>query len=84
MTDDPLSGYPAMMSATQVSEFLNTSVERLAQWRFQGIGPPSTKVTPGTRGLVRYPREELRAYLAARTRATRSTEETRSDATARA
>lgn len=67
MTDDPLGEYPPMMSATQVAEFLNTSVERLAQWRFQGIGPPSTKITPGTRGLVRYPREDLRRYLAART-----------------
>jgi hypothetical protein len=67
MADDPLTSYPAMMSPDQVAEYLGTSAERLQQWRHKEIGPPWTKVTPGPRGLVRYPREDLRAYLRART-----------------
>lgn len=70
MTEDPLAGYPPMMSPPDVAAFLDTSVNRLARWRHEGSGPPWTKVTKGRNGLVRYPREELRAYLAANTTAT--------------
>ena len=67
MADDPLDSYPAMMSAAHVAEYLGTTADQLAQWRHRGRGPAWTKVTEGRTGLVRYPREELRAYLVART-----------------
>jgi predicted site-specific integrase-resolvase len=56
-----------MMAPPDVATFLGTTPERLARWRHEGSGPPWTKVTDGRNGLVRYPREDLRRYLAART-----------------
>lgn len=69
MEDDPLAAYPAMMTPGQVATFLNTSTDRLAQWRYRGRGPAWTKVTEGRTGLVRYPREELRTYIRTNTTA---------------
>jgi Helix-turn-helix domain len=67
MENDPLDKYPAMMTAGQVAEYLGTTVKLLAQWRTRGSGPPWTKVTPGKAGLVRYPREDLRAFIRSNT-----------------
>lgn len=67
MSDDPLSGYPPMISPPDVAAFLDTTVAQLAQWRHQGSGPPWTKLTTGRNGAVRYPREALRDYLTANT-----------------
>lgn len=64
---DPLSGFPAHIRAADVAEFLGVSVQLLADWRKAKIGPPFTKLTAGRNGAVRYPREGLRAYLAANT-----------------
>lgn len=66
MTIDPLDQYPAMMSPAEVAEYMGVDKARLAQWRYRGEGPPYVKVTPRQQGLVRYPREDLRAYIAAR------------------
>lgn len=67
MSDDPLAGYPAYMSPGDVAAVLGTTIAQLANWRYRSRGPAWTKVTEGQSGLVRYPREQLRAYLAART-----------------
>jgi len=66
MTTDPLDRYPAMMSPAEVAEYMGVDKALLAQWRWRGDGPPYVKMTPGRQGLVRYPREELREYIAAR------------------
>lgn len=67
MLDDPLAAYPPMMSSADVAEFLGTTPEQLAQWRYRGRGPVWTKISEGRTGLVRYPREDLRTYIEART-----------------
>lgn len=64
---DPLAGFPAHIRAGDVAEYLGVSVQLLADWRKARIGPPFTKLTAGRNGAVRYPREGLRAYLAANT-----------------
>jgi hypothetical protein len=66
MTIDPLDGYPAMMSSAEVAEYMGVGKARLAQWRHRGGGPPYVKMNPAQQGLVRYPREDLRSWLAAR------------------
>lgn len=66
---DPLDQYPAMMTSAEVAEYMGLDSRQLAEWRYrppEGGGPPYVKVTPGRNGLVRYPRERLRAYLAER------------------
>lgn len=60
---DPLSEYPPMMSVHQVAEFLGVSVDRANAWRRLRRGPVHVKIE----GTVRYPREELRRYVAANT-----------------
>lgn len=59
---------PGMVSTRDLAVFLDVSEGLLAKWRSTGIGPPWVKVSPGTSGLVRYPREDLRTYLAERRR----------------
>lgn len=66
MAIDPLDQYPAMMSSAEVAEYMGVDKARLAQWRHKGGGPPYVKVTPSQQGLVRYPREELRVWVAER------------------
>jgi hypothetical protein len=64
---DPLSGYPTMMTPSDVADFVQVSEGRLATWRGKQVGPPWVKVGDGPNGAVRYPREELRAYIENRT-----------------
>jgi hypothetical protein len=59
---------PGMVSTRDLAVFLDVSEGLLAKWRSTGIGPPWVKVSPGTSGLVRYPREDLRTYLSERRR----------------
>lgn len=66
MAIDPLDQYPAMMSSAEVAEYMGVNTDRLAQWRYRGSGPPYVKVSAQRQALVRYPREELREWLAAR------------------
>jgi hypothetical protein len=68
METDPLDDYPAMMTSAEVAKYMNTTEGVLSQWRKRGGGPPYVKLTPTRNGLVRYPREQLRAYLAERLR----------------
>lgn len=60
---DPLDSYPAMMTAAQVFEFTGISIETLSGWRKTGRGPTYVKMGEGPNGAVRYPREDLRAYI---------------------
>ena len=64
---DPLDKYPAMMTANEVCEYTGISVDRLSKWRQAGRGPIWTKMGEGPTGAVRYPREDLRAYIEAHT-----------------
>lgn len=66
-TIDPLDSYPAMMTAEQVSEYTGVSIDRLNTWRKLGRGPVYVKMGEGRNGAVKYPRESLRGYVAART-----------------
>lgn len=61
---DPLAGFGPMIRACDLAPFFGVSEQQLADWRKQGVGPPWHKLTPGRGGAVRYPREDLRAYLA--------------------
>lgn len=67
MNADPLDKYPPLMSPREVSEFTGISVERLSGWRKSSQGPVYVKMGTGPNGSVRYPREDLRAFLAANT-----------------
>lgn len=67
MPTDPLDGYPPMMTPEQVSEYLGISVDRLNAWRKASRGPVYVKVGERANGAVRYPREQLRQYIAANT-----------------
>jgi hypothetical protein len=60
---DPLAGLPIMIRTRELAAFLNVREGLLTQWRSTGVGPPWVKLTPGAKGAVRYPREELRVYL---------------------
>jgi predicted DNA-binding transcriptional regulator AlpA len=64
---DPLDRYPAMMSPTQVGEFLGVSTITLKGWRRDGKGPQYVKLGDGPNATVRYPRSAVRTYLAERT-----------------
>lgn len=64
--DDPLSGYPAMMTIEQVSEALQVTPRTLFTWRRDNTGPPYVPLGPGTKPSIRYPRQDLRQFLAAR------------------
>jgi hypothetical protein len=66
-TSDPLAELPTMLRAPVVAAILDVSVQQLADWRKDRVGPPFTKLTAGRNGAVRYPREALRAYLDANT-----------------
>ena len=59
-----------MLTPTQVHEITGIALSTLTNWRSQGRGPAWVKVS-GQRGRsggrVRYPEQELLAYLKART-----------------
>ena len=63
---DPIDSYPLMLTAIEVCELTGISVERLNSWRKLGRGPVYVKMGDGPNGAVRYPREDLRAYINAR------------------
>lgn len=65
--NDPWGSYPAMMTVDQVAEALQVAPKTLFLWRKNGSGPPYTQLSDTPSSSVRYPREELRRYLAERT-----------------
>ncbi len=64
--DDPLAGYPAMMTIEQVSSALQVTARTLFTWRRENAGPPYVVLGAGPRPSIRYPRQDLRQFLAAR------------------
>lgn len=46
------------------AEFLSLSVRTLQKWRYEGGGPPFVRIS---RRAIRYSREELKAWMDART-----------------
>jgi predicted site-specific integrase-resolvase len=63
---DPIDSYPLMLTAAEAAELTGISVERLSTWRKIGRGPAYVKMGDGPNGAVRYPREDIRTYIAAR------------------
>ena len=64
-----------MLTAAHVSEMLGVAKQTLARWRDVGGGPKFVKIGVS----VRYPAEEVAAFVAAQTRrsSTSDTDETR-------
>lgn len=60
----PLDQHPPMMTPAQAAGVLRAAESVLARWRRNGEGPTYIQVTPGGSGMVRYPRERLRTWLA--------------------
>jgi predicted site-specific integrase-resolvase len=65
-TPDPMGAYPPYMSPAQVAECIGVDEKQLSQWRYLKIGPPYVKLVPGRSGTVRYSREDVRSFMAAR------------------
>jgi hypothetical protein len=63
----PLDQCAPFMRPIEAAAALLTSESVLTQWRRDGTGPAYVQITPGRHGIVRYPREALRDYLAANT-----------------
>lgn len=67
MSHDPLAGCPPFMTTAQVSAVTQIKPSTLFAWRRDGGGPPFVRLGEGRGSSIRYPREELRNYLAQRT-----------------
>jgi predicted DNA-binding transcriptional regulator AlpA len=67
MTHDPLAGCPPFMTTAQVAAVTQIKPSTLFAWRRDGGGPPFVRLGEGRGSSVRYPREDLRVYLAGRT-----------------
>jgi predicted site-specific integrase-resolvase len=64
---DPLNVYPALMTVEQVAEVIQVRPRTLFAWRRDGGGPPFVRLGDGRGSSIRYPKEDLRTYLAQRT-----------------
>jgi hypothetical protein len=63
----PLDQCAAFMRPIEAAGALLVSETVLTQWRQDGTGPTYVQLTPGRHGIVRYPREQLRDYIASNT-----------------
>lgn len=52
------------LTPAETAELVRVSPKTLANWRWQGIGPAFTKLTPGRSGRIRYHRSSVETYLA--------------------
>lgn len=59
---------PELATRQQVAEYTQTSVPTLARWAAEGVGPAFVRLGP-ERGAVRYRREDVLAWIAARANA---------------
>jgi hypothetical protein len=57
------SKLPEMLTPVEVATILSMSVESLANWRSQGVGPPFMKKTESTKARVLYRREDLLKWI---------------------
>jgi predicted DNA-binding transcriptional regulator AlpA len=57
----------AFLTAAALAEELGLSPDHLARLRMEGGGPRFIKLSPGRTGQVRYRREDVEKWLAART-----------------
>ena len=52
-----------LLTTDEVAKILNINPQLLRLWRHRNEGPPSIKVGPGKKGVVRYSRNALCEYL---------------------
>ncbi len=57
------------LTPAETAKLVKVSPRTLANWRWQGIGPEFTKLTPGRGGRVRYNRRSVERYLSGETAA---------------
>lgn len=57
------------LTPAQAGELMGVSPQTLANWRWLGIGPAYTKLTPGRGGRIRYTRAAVEEWLNERTTA---------------
>ena len=55
------------LTPAETAKLVKVSPRTLANWRWQGIGPTYTKLTPGRGGRIRYLRRSVEQYLAGQT-----------------
>jgi len=58
---------PAYLRPAEAAAMLGVSVPTLADWRLKGTGPTYVRLGDSTRHPIRYPVDDLTAYLDART-----------------
>jgi predicted DNA-binding transcriptional regulator AlpA len=57
-----------LLTRGQAAELLAVSAGTLSRWAAERIGPPFVKLGPSEKASVRYPADELEAFIAARTK----------------
>lgn len=71
MTKKNTSATPAvsrLLTRSQAAELLAVSMGTLSRWAAERQGPPFVKLGTSAKASVRYPADELEAFIAARTR----------------
>ena len=63
-----LEALPLMLTTAQYAELVQKSKDRIAKERISGDGPPFVKLGRGRTALIRYRRDAVVAWLAARER----------------
>ncbi len=58
---------PVYLRPAEAAARIGVSVKTIADWRLKGTGPTYVRLGDSTRSPIRYPEDELAAYLAART-----------------
>lgn len=57
---------PEILDTAGAAEYLRLSCPTLERYRLSGSGPVFAKLSPGPRGVVRYRRTDLDAWVASR------------------
>jgi predicted DNA-binding transcriptional regulator AlpA len=66
MTKKPEKKPRRMLTRREAAEELGVSQATLSRWAAERVGPAFVKYDDSRTGAVRYPREELDAYIASR------------------
>ncbi|MET9617557.1 helix-turn-helix domain-containing protein [Kitasatospora indigofera] len=52
------------LTPAEAAELARVTVQTLANYRYRGIGPAFSKLSPGRSGPIRYRREDVEKWLA--------------------
>lgn len=66
--DTPPAGSRRLLTRGQAAELLAVSMGTLSRWAAERQGPPFVKLGTSAKAGVRYPADELEAFITARTR----------------